>query len=169
MTKEILKYSLMFVLLVVAQAVVFNHLCLWNVAIPLVFIYFIMALPVTVPFGGAVTLSFLLGLSVDVFSNTPGMNALACTLLVALRLPVLRLYYPREEDMTQPEPSARTLGAAAFMKYVFTLTLVYCLMFFFIEAFTFYDWLLMIARAGASTILTFVIILAVAALTARRR
>ena len=55
------------------------------------------------------------------------------------------------------------------MKYVFTLTLVYCLMFFFIEAFTFYDWLLMIARAGASTILTFVIILAVAALTARRR
>ena len=129
----------------------------------------IMALPVTVPFGGAVTLSFLLGLSVDVFSNTPGMNALACTLLGALRLPVLRLYYPREEDMTQPEPSARTLGAAAFMKYVFTLTLVYCLMFFFIEAFTFYDWLLMIARAGASTILTFVIILAVAALTARRR
>ena len=97
------------------------------------------------------------------------MNALACTLLGALRLPVLRLYYPREEDMTQPEPSARTLGAAAFMKYVFTLTLVYCLMFFFIEAFTFYDWLLMIARAGASTILTFVIILAVAALTARRR
>lgn len=169
MTKEVLKYSLMFVILVVAQAVVFNHLCLWNVAMPLVFIYFIMALPVTVPFSGTVALSFLLGLSVDVFSNTPGMNSLACTLLGALRLPVLRLYYPREEDMTQPEPSARTLGAGVFLKYVFTLTTIYCLMFFFIEAFTFYDWLLMLARVGASTILTFIIILAIAALSVRRR
>ena len=169
MTKEVLKYTLMFVILVVAQAVVFNHLCLWDVAMPLVFIYFIMALPVTMPFSGVVALSFLLGFSVDSFSNTPGMNALACTVLGALRLPVLRLYYPREEDMTQPEPSARTLGMAVYMKYVFTLTLIYCLMFFMIEAFAFYDWLLMLARTGASTLLTFIIILAIAAITVRRR
>ena len=169
MTKEVFKYALMFILLVMAQAVVFNHLCLWNVAIPLVFIYFIMVLPVTLPFAGTVALSFLLGLSVDTFSNTPGMNALACTILGAMRLPVLRLYYPREDDMTQPEPSARTLGAPAFMKYVFTLTLAYCLLFFFIEAFTFYNWLLMLARAGASALLSFIIIMAIASVTASKR
>ena len=38
MAKEILKYLLLFVVLVVAQVVVFNHLCLFNVAVPLVFI-----------------------------------------------------------------------------------------------------------------------------------
>lgn len=169
MTKEFLKYLLMFVILVVAQVVVFNHLCLWNVAIPLVFIYFIIKLPVTLAPAWVITLSFLLGLSVDVFSNTPGMNSLSCTVLSVLRLPVLRLYYPREEDMTMPEPSVRTLGWCVFMKYVLTLTFLYCVMFFVIEAFAFYDWALMLGRAAASTLLTFIIILAIDSFTAKHR
>ena len=98
MAKEILKYLLLFVVLVVAQVVVFNHLCLFNVAVPLVFIYFIVKLPVNLSVNWAMAVSFLLGLMVDIFSNTQGMNALACTVLAAIRLPMLRLYFPREED-----------------------------------------------------------------------
>lgn len=169
MAKEFIKYALMFVILVVAQAVVFNHLCLFNVAVPLVFVYFVLKLPTTLPVGWVITLSFLLGFTVDIFSNSPGMNALACTVCGALRLPVLRLYYPREEDMTDPEPSSRTLGAAAFMKYAGTMTAAYCLLFFFIEAFAFHDWVLMLLRAGASAVLTFVIMLAIDSVTAVRR
>lgn len=169
MTKEVLKYLLMFVILVVAQAVVFNHLYLWNVAIPLVFIYFILKLPVTLAQGWVITLSFLLGMSVDMFSNTPGMNSLACTLLSVMRMPVLHLYYPRDEDMAFPEPGIRTLGAAVFMKYVFTLTFIYCLMFFAIEAFTFSNWLLMLARTAASSVLTFIIIVAIDSFFSKRR
>ncbi|MDE7119444.1 MAG: rod shape-determining protein MreD [Muribaculaceae bacterium] len=169
MAKEFIRYALMFIILVVAQAVVFNHLCLFNVAVPLVFVYFIIKLPTTLNVGWVITLSFLIGFTVDIFSNSPGMNALACTICGALRLPVLRLYYPREEDMSDPEPSARTLGAGTFMKYAGTATAIYCLLFFFIEAFAFHDWLLMLVRAAASAMLTFVIILAIDSLTASRR
>lgn len=169
MVKEFIKYALMFVILVVAQVVVFNHLCLFNVAIPLVFIYFIVKLPTSLGTNWTIALSFLLGFTVDVFSNSPGMNALACTVCGAVRMPVLRLYYPREEDMAAPEPSPRTLGPAPFMKYAATLTALYCLLFFFIEAFAFYNWGLMLARAAASALLTFIIIMAIESVTAVRR
>lgn len=169
MAKEILKYLLLFVALVVAQVVVFNHLCLFNVAVPLVFIYFIIKLPVNLSVNWAMTVSFLLGLMVDIFSNTQGMNALACTILAAMRLPVLRLYFPREEDMSNPEPSLRTLGPGVYMKYLVTVVALYCAMFFLIEAFTFYNWWLMLLRIGASTLLTFIILLAFDSLTAKTR
>jgi hypothetical protein len=115
------------------------------------------------------TVSFLMGLMVDIFSNTQGMNALACTLLSACRLPILRLYFPREEDLSNPEPSLRTLGPGVYMKYLITVVAIYCTLFFFIEAFTFYNWTLMLLRIVASSLLTFIILLAFDSLTAGKR
>ena len=168
MAKEILKYLLLFVVLVIAQVVVFNHLCLFNVAIPLVFIYLIIKLPVDLSVNWTLSVAFFLGLAVDIFSNTQGVNALACTCTAGLRLPVLRLYFPREEDMSTPEPSFRTMGPGVYLKYLITMVALYCLLFFMIEAFTFSNWLLMLLRAGASTLLTFVIHVAFDSLSGRR-
>ena len=47
MTKEIIRFFILFVILVLSQVVVFNHFCLFGVAIPLVFVYFIIKLPIT--------------------------------------------------------------------------------------------------------------------------
>lgn len=169
MAKEILKYLLLFVVLVVAQVVIFNHLCLFNVAIPLIFIYFVIKLPVNLSVNWAMTVSFLLGLIIDIFSNTQGMNALSCTILATIRIPLLRLYFPREEDMTNPEPSLRTLGPAVYMKYLITVVAAYCFLFFIIEAFTFYNWGLMLLRIISSSLLTFVVLLAFDSMSAKTR
>lgn len=81
MTKEILKFALLSVILVLCQVIVFNHICLFGVAVPLVFIYSLVRLPLNLNVNWVMTLGFLLGLTVDVFSNTQGVNALSCTLL----------------------------------------------------------------------------------------
>lgn len=47
MNRTSLKFLLTFLLLVPAQALVFNHLVLFGTAVPLVFIYLIIILPVT--------------------------------------------------------------------------------------------------------------------------
>ena len=65
--------------MVLLQAVLFNHICLFNIAVPFVFITFIMRLPLSININLLIALSFFTGLSVDVFSDTQGMNALACT------------------------------------------------------------------------------------------
>ncbi len=165
MAKEALKFALMFVLLVLAQVVVFNHICLFGVAIPLVFIYFIIKLPITLSVNWVMTLSFLMGLTVDIMSNTQGMNALACTILAITRAPVLHLYMPRQETISNPEISCHTVGTAIFMKYSLTLCTIYCALFFIIESLTFFDPILLTLKIVSSTLLTFVVILALDSLT----
>lgn len=169
MTKSILQFILLYIILVMAQVLVFNRLYLFDTALPLVFIYFIMRLPVTMSLVWVLTLSFLLGFTIDVFSDTLGMNALACTLLAPMRLPVLRLYFPREEDLTNPEPSMRSLGVGIYMKFAISISLLYCILFFTIESFTFFNIGKLILRIIGSSILTFIIIMCIDSLINHQR
>lgn len=169
MTKTILNFAFLFIVLVLAQAIIFNHLPIFGISVALIFVYWIMILPVNLGQNWVLTFSFLLGLTVDSFSDTQGMNALACTLTAALRLPVLRLYFPREEDMTNPIPSIRTLGIGIFTKYIFTVTLIYCGLYYIIEAFTFFNIWRLTYSIIASTLSTFIIIFALASLSNRER
>lgn len=168
MTRTALNFILWGIVLVLAQALVFNHIAIFNVAMPFVFIYLLMRLPVTMNQNWVLTIAFFMGLMVDVFSDTYGMNSLSCTILAALRTPVLRIYFPREEDLTFAQPSIRSLGFATFVKYVLTLSLVYCGVLFLIEAFTFFNLLQLVLRIFASTLLTTVIIVSIDSLTLRR-
>ena len=85
--KDVIQYSVLFFVLVLAQVLICNHLALFNVAIPIVFIYFIIRLPVDMKLSLLFTLAFLIGLSVDIFSDTAGVNSMACTLIAALKRP----------------------------------------------------------------------------------
>lgn len=164
MSKVAFQLIILGVALVLLQAVVFNHICLFNVAVPFVFICVLLRLPVTLNLNWVFTVGFMLGLAVDLFSDTYGMNALACTLLAALRRPVLRLYVPREQELSRPEPSMYSLGVPAYVKYLTTATLAYCIMIFVIEAFTFFNPWLLVLRIVCSTVLSVVVMLGIDAL-----
>ncbi|MCI9172624.1 rod shape-determining protein MreD [uncultured Duncaniella sp.] len=168
MSKTTLQFLLLGLILVLAQVIVFNHICLFNVAVPMVFIYLIFRLPITLSLNWTLTVSFFLGLIVDIFSDTYGMNAVACTVVAMLKHPVLRLYVPREEDLTRPEPSMLSLGVAVYMKYLLTMTVIYCTLIFIIEAFTFFNPLQLVLRIVFSTILSMIIMLGIDSLMTSR-
>lgn len=168
MARTVLNFILLFAVLVAAQVIIFNHLFLFNVALPLVFIYFIIKLPVTLGLNRAMTLAFLLGLTIDIFSDTQGMNALACTVFATLKKPVLQLYFPREEDLTDPEPSIRSLGLGVYMKYLITMVVIYCSLYFTIESFSFFYPLRLLLRIVGSSALTFILILGIDSLSIRQ-
>lgn len=161
MTKTALNFILLAIVLIAAQVVVFNHICLFNVAVPMVFIYLIVRLPVTLSVNWIMTIGFFTGLTVDIFSDTYGMNALACTVLAALRRPILRLYVNREEDLPRPEPSMYTLGTSVYLKYLLTMTLVYCILIFTIEAFTFFNPLRLLLRIISATALSMLVMVGI--------
>lgn len=165
MSKTLLQFTFMFVVLVIAQAVIFNHIALYSVALAFVFIYFILRLPLSMSGSRVIALSFLIGLMVDIFSDTPGMNSLACTCIGASRRTVLRLYVPRDEDLSGSQPSIRTLGAAVFAKYVVTMALMFSIIIFMLEALSFFSPGLLTMRVVASTLLTTLLIMAIDALT----
>lgn len=168
MIRTFLKFLLLAVILVLIQVTVFNNICLFGVAVPMVFIYVILRLPLTLSTGWVLTVSFLLGLTVDIFSNTQGMNSLACTLLGAARRPVLGLYFPREDELANPEPSMSSLGVPVYVKYALSMALIYCTLIFIIEAFTFFNPLQLLLRILCSTILSTLLILAVDGLSTKR-
>jgi hypothetical protein len=149
--------------------VICNRICLFNVAVPLVFIFFILRLPVNLSTNWVLTLSFVIGLIVDIFSNTQGMNALSCTILGGLRKPIFSLYCPREDDMSNPIPSINSLGVGVFVKYVFTMTMLFCVLTFVIQSFTFFNFQLTLLRIVCSGVLTSVLIFGFDSLTSAHR
>ena len=169
MSKFAIKYALLFLLLVPAQAIIFNHLILFDVAVPVVFIYLIVMLPVTLGTNLSTFLGFLAGLAVAMFCDTPGVNALCATVLSFGRKPVFHLYVSMDDDLAGRSPSSRTMGHASFMKYLITMTAIYCAMVFTVEAFQFFNFKLLIIRIIASTIYTFILLYAIDCLGLRSR
>ncbi len=165
MTKITLQLMLLTLILILAQVIVLNHVCLWGVAVPMAFIYVILRLPLTLHLNYVLTFSFLLGLIIDVFSDTQGMNALACTIAAVLRKPVLRLYVLREDELGDLMPSMHSLGTAAYVKYAVTMSLIYCTLIFVIEAFSMFNILLLIARIICSTLLTTLLLICIDCIT----
>lgn len=169
MSKTIVTLLLLYLVLMPAQAIFFNHLVLFNIAVPLVFIYLIITLPVTFSANLAMTIGFLTGLTIDILSDTPGVNALGCTLLAFVRRPVFHLYVASDIDLAEQRPSPKTMGTAAFLKYALTMVIIYCLTVFAVEALQIFSLRLFLLRVGASSLFTFIIIYAIAALTSSRR
>lgn len=169
MSKLTLQFFLWGTLLILAQVVVLNHISLFGVAVPFAFIYVILRLPITLSVNWVMTVGFASGLIVDVFSDTQGMNALACTVLAAMRKPIFGLYVPREEDLPDPQLSIHTLGFGIYLKYVLTMSLLYCTLIFFIESFGFFDPLRLTLRIICSTALTTLVLLGIDSLTLQKR
>ena len=150
----------MFLVLGAVQVLILNHIHLFEVATPLLYVYFVITFRRNSPRWMVLVWSFLLGLFVDVFSNTPGLGAGCLTLIALIQPYLLELLVPRDsvEDL---ESSAATLGIGKFSLLCTVLVVLYCLVFFALEAFSFFDWLSWLERAGASAALTLLLIYAI--------
>lgn len=158
MSKTALYLVALSVCLLLAQGVVFDNLVLFNCAMPFVFIYIIIALPITLGTNKSVAAGFVIGLVADAFADTYGLNALCCTILAFMRKPVFHLYVQRDEDLAGQCPTMRTMGVDTYMKYAATMVLAYCILVFVTEAFGFFNPLRLLLRIAASTAYTLVII-----------
>lgn len=161
MGRTALNFVILFFVLIISQVVICNNICLFNTAIPIIFIYLIVRLPLTLNINIVLTIAFLTGLLVDIFSNTQGMNTLACTILSFVRRHILRLYVPREEDISDDGVSIKSIGFTSYFKFLLTIVFLYCAMIFTIESFSFFNPLRLISQILSSTIFSFIIILGI--------
>ena len=168
MTKTVIQFIVLFLALVVLQLVC-NKIVLFNIAMPVVFIYFILRLPVNLHSGWVLTVAFFSGLLMDIFTNTPGMNSLACTMMAAVRRPLFNLFVSRENDMNIPIPSVDSMGIGDYFKYMATLVTIYCALIFLIQAFSLHNIVLTLARIAGSSILSIIIIFGLDSLVSTRR
>ncbi len=168
MDKSVISNILILTCLILVQALVCNNIMLFNVAMAFVFIYVIIRLPMDLSVNWLLTWAFLSGLAVDAFADTPGVNSLACTLLAMLKRPMLYAYIPRDDRTKNIVPSLSSLGFAVYGKYLFSMATAYCLLAFTIEYFNFADVKEIVIVSGASALLTFLILLGIDSLMARK-
>ena len=153
MELDIIKRMLLFALLCVVQALVLNHIHLFGCATPLLYIYFIMLFRRNTQPWIILVSSFLLGLCIDTFSNTPGVSSGAATFLGAVQPYVLSIFIQRDspDDL---EPGIKSLGFSSYFLYALICSLIYCLLFFTLEMFTFFNWVQWLECVGGSTLIT---------------
>jgi rod shape-determining protein MreD len=80
MINSIIRYFIIFIILILLQVLLFNNIQFSGYINPYVYIMLILLLPVEIPAWSLLLISFFTGLTVDFFTGTPGMHASATLL-----------------------------------------------------------------------------------------
>lgn len=164
MNFELIKHIILFVLLLLGQALVCNHIHLFDCATPFLYVYFVLMFRINYPRWGILAWAFVMGLGVDVFSNTPGVAAASMTLLGFVQPSLAQLFVPRDSQENLA-PSVETFGESKFVWYTVFSVFLYCIVFYTLEAFNLFNWLYWLGCIFGSTLLTVLLILGIEHLT----
>ena len=126
-----------FVVLVLLQVLVVNHIRLGGYVHPYIYLIFIMLLPINIPNWQLLLFGFGLGLSVDLFTGTLGLHAGATTLMAFCRPRIIKLISGTLKFENIYEPNLNQLDGMWFFRYVFCMVFVHHFWLFLIESFSF--------------------------------
>jgi rod shape-determining protein MreD len=152
--------SAYFIALILLQVLVLNNIHFLRLITPLLYVYFIIKLPVGYTAIKVTLLSFLAGITIDILSNTSGMHAAACTLAGFARPQLIRLFL-REDLPENVSPSFRSLGVGSFARFTIAFVSLHHISLFLIESLSLFDILFLAVRtlggAAATSILICII------------
>lgn len=157
----------LFVLLILLQVLLLNRISLFGLATPVIYVYFLLKLPKGRNLFYVIISAFLMGLIIDIFLNTPGMNAAAITLVAAFRKPVMSLFFDKEE-YDEFVPGIYT-AAGPFVRFTFFMVFLHLTILFFIESFTLINIMSTLLRIVTSAGITLLLIVTMDSLLYRRK
>ena len=143
-----------FIVLVIAQALVFNRIHLWGYATPMPYVFVLLILRHGTPRWLYVVVGFVTGLCIDAVSTTPGVAAGSLTLTGLCTPGVLQFFAPDDKLEEAFLPGARTMTWSGFLKFAATLSFVTVAGFHLLESFTFFRVVALLLNIGGSFVLT---------------
>ena len=159
MTQLYIKNIVRFVFLVLLQVMVLNHLNLGNYINPYLYIYFILLLPFVTPKWLLLVSAFLLGITVDIFSNTFGINAAASVMMAFARPFVIKAISTGTEYEIGERPSLKNQDLKWFVYYCLILILIHHFVLFYLEIFRFREFFSTFLRVILSSAFTFMLVM----------
>ena len=161
MINSILRFGLIFILLILLQVLLFNNIQFSGYVNPYVYIMFILLLPVEIPSWLLLLLSFGTGLTVDFFSGSPGMHTSATVFAGFVRPYILRIVSPRDGYEPGSDPSMLVYGFRWFLSYTLFVVLVHHTTLFYLEVFRFADFFRTFLRVLLSSLfsITFIVLI----------
>ncbi len=161
MINSILKYGLIFILLILLQVLLFNNIEFSGYINPWIYIMFILLLPCEISSWMLLIIAFLTGLTIDLFCGSPGMHTSATVLAGFVRPHVMRLISPRDGYETGSDPSMMIYGFKWYLIYTLIIVLIHHTALFYLEVFRLTDFFRTLLRVILSSLfsITFIILL----------
>ena len=156
-----LKYFFRFILFLFVQAMVLNHIPpLHRFITPYIYFLFLIWMPFSTGRVSLLITGFILGLSLDVFTKTPGLHTSAAVLVAYLRPFLINLMVPKDtRELAVGSPSIQTMGNASYIFFITVLTMFHHGWLVFLEWMTFGSFLYFLGKVFLSTIVSLLLIL----------
>jgi hypothetical protein len=158
MIRQISRYLLQFFVLVLLQVFILNNVQLGGYINPYIYVLFILLLPVDIPKWLLLVLGFSLGITIDLYAHTPGMNSSATVFMAFIRPYILEVIAPREGYEKDSSPRLKIYGFTWFLRYAFIMVLAHHFVLFYIEVFRFSDFFLTFSRVILSAVFSTLLI-----------
>lgn len=126
-----------FVLLMLLQLLVLDHVYLGGYVMPMLYVLFILMLPTSMRRIPLLLTAFGTGLVMDVMAGALGFHALACTVVAMMRIGFADRILTRGENVVIDTPGIYTVTPQWFISYLMLLLAVFYLVFYTVEVFTF--------------------------------
>lgn len=132
MNNEGLNSFIRFIVFLLLQVLVLNHFNLFGFINPLVYIVWVILYPIHKSKTALLLFSFLLGLSVDFFSDSGGINAAATLFIAYFRLPILNMVLGKS-DFDHVLFNLRNIPLIKSITYISLITFIHHFIIFGLE------------------------------------
>ena len=159
MTQLYFKNIIRFIFLVFFQVMVLNRINLGGFINPYLYVYFILLLPFMTPKWLLLVSAFFMGLTVDIFSNSMGINAAASVMMAFARPFVIKAISTGTEYEIGERPSLKNQDIKWFVYYCVILIFIHHFVLFYLEIFRFREFLITFLKVILSSAFTFLLVM----------
>ncbi|MGL4992758.1 MAG: rod shape-determining protein MreD [Bacteroidales bacterium] len=157
MTVNYLKSAIGFIFFLLLQSLILNNVSFYGWGTPFLYIYFLLALPSNISRNVQLTIGFLMGIGIDIFANTLGVNAFASVVAMTFRPHLLNLFKSRD-DQDSFIPSFQSYGTGNFIRYSTTMIIMHHLALYAVQLFRLNDASILAMKTAASALVSIIII-----------
>ena len=157
MTNSIISNSIRFIVLILLQVLLLNNINFLGYINPYLYVIFLILYPFNTPQSLFLLISFLLGLTLDTFEDSGGINAAACVIIAYIRPVILRFSFGVSYDYQTIKLANTPFGTR--LGYIMVVVFIHHLVLFTLEMFDFSHIFLILKKTLFSGIFTILLIL----------
>lgn len=159
---DLVKNIIRFAIFILIQVYVLNRIPpVHRFIVPYIYFLYILWLPFRTTPISLMFVAFAFGMSLDAFTNTPGLHAAACVLIAFIRPYLITIILPQErKELYYTNPSVKSLGGIApYALYISVLTFIHHFYLILLEWLTTGNWWYLLGKVFATTGVSLLLIL----------
>ena len=152
--KEIGRLLLVFAL----QVLLFDHLHIGSLGVLMIYILFLINLPVRTPRWAEMLIGFGVGMLMDIWHSSLGIHIAACVALTFVR-PILLTNTIQDVERIKDNLSIQNIGPADYTKCAVLLTILHHFIVLSLEMWNIHLWWMVLLQTLISSVMTLCVIL----------